>query len=85
MYVAAVILAKCSDTFEHLGSTLWLFATVGVYTFGAPVISELFLIFPCFEGADETRMMVRILSSSPSNEGLCRVTILSLNVMATQL
>ena len=57
MWVLAMMLGKYSAAFESLTSTLWLFATVGVYTFGAPVISDLFISFPCYDGAVE-RMMV---------------------------
>ena len=62
MYTLAVILAKCSEhseaSFKSLGNTLRLFASVGMYTFGASIISDLFISFPCFDGADDQRMMV---------------------------
>ena len=32
--IVAILLAKSVSSFESLRSTCWLFATVGIYTFG---------------------------------------------------
>ena len=63
----AAILGKYSTAFESLTCTLWLFATVGVYTFGASVISDLFVALPCFDGAGESMMVFHLAQKSFSN------------------
>ena len=62
MFALGAILGKCSAAFESLTSTLWLFATVGVYTFGASVISDLFVALPCFDGAGESMMVFYLVT-----------------------
>ena len=77
MFVLAVALCKISTSFESLRSTLWLFATVGVYSFGAPVISNLFVTFPCFDGLSTDRRMVH----DPSTECYGDDTLVVLSVI----
>ena len=65
MFTIAVIVGRFSGSFE-VRTTLWLFATVGVYTFGPDVISSLFVAFPCFDGAGESMMVIHLVTKSNS-------------------
>ena len=58
LLLMAATLLKLTVMFEHFRSTMWLFTTVFTYTFGASIISDLFMVFPCFEGAGGLKMMV---------------------------
>ena len=57
LLLMAATLSKFTVRFECFRSTLWLFTTVFMYTFGANIISVLFMVFPCFEGAGEQMMI----------------------------
>ena len=58
LLLVAGALSKFTVRFEHFASTMWLLTTVFVYTFGAAIISNLFMVFPCFEASDGLRMMI---------------------------
>ena len=49
--------------------TCWLFASTGLYTFGANIISDLFVLYPCFEGAQGQAMMVHDPASKCYSHG----------------
>ena len=53
----AALLSKFHSRFERFRSTMWLLTTIYVYTFGATIISDLFMVFPCFKGAGENMML----------------------------
>ena len=57
LLLMAATLSKFTVRFERFRSTLWLFTTVFIYTFGANIISDLFMVFPCFEGAINQMMI----------------------------
>ena len=57
LLLMAATLSKFTVRFERFRSTLWLFTTVFIYTFGASIISDLFMVFPCVEGADGKIML----------------------------
>ena len=97
------------SSFESVRGTFWLFATVGIYTFGAltafwllstrcidsidfvcentfhvpgaQMISTLFILFPCFEGADEKMMVCNLYWLSIH----CLYTPLDLKTMVCNL
>ena len=50
--LVAVILSKTTVRFEGCKATMWLFTIIWVYTFGARILSDLFVLFPCFQGVD---------------------------------
>ena len=50
--LVAVILSKTTVRFEGCKATMWLFTIIWVYTFGASILSDLFVLFPCFDGVD---------------------------------
>ena len=56
-FTFVVCLCKCSASFKSIRTTLWLFASVGLYTFAPAFISDLFIAFPCYDGVEE-KMMV---------------------------
>ena len=58
LLLLAAILTRFTVRFEHFRSTMWLLTTVFIYTFGATIISDLFMVFPCFEAADGLKMMI---------------------------
>jgi hypothetical protein len=64
LFLMAATLSKLTVMFEHFRSTMWLFTTVFTYTFGASIISDLFMVFPCFEGAGGLKMMLHDPSTS---------------------
>jgi hypothetical protein len=57
LLLVAGVLSRFTVYFEHFGSTMWLLTTVFIYTFGAEIISDLFMVFPCFEAADGSWMI----------------------------
>ena len=65
MFTIAVIVGRFSGSFE-VRTTLWLFATVGVYTFGPAVISSLFVVFPCVDGAGDSMMVIYLVTKLSS-------------------
>ena len=58
LLLMAATLSKLTVMFESLRGTMWLFTTVFTYTFGATIISDLFMVFPCFEGVGGLKMML---------------------------
>jgi hypothetical protein len=64
LHLMAAILSKSTVVFENLRGTAWLLTTVFIYTFGASIISDLFMVFPCFEGAGGLKMMLHDPSTS---------------------
>ena len=61
MFTVAVIVGRISSSFE-VRTTLWLFATVGVYTFGPAVISSLIVVFPCIDGEGDAMMVIYLVT-----------------------
>ena len=57
LLLMAATLSKLTVQYENLRDTMWLFTTVFTYTFGAGILSDLFIVFPCFEGAGEKMMI----------------------------
>ena len=56
MALLAWILSHTTSTFKGLRTTIWMFATVGLYTFGASLISNLFMPYPCYSAeGDESK------------------------------
>ena len=53
----AALLSKLTVRFERFRSTVCLLTTIYIYTFGASIISDLFMVFPCIEGTDDKIMI----------------------------
>ena len=69
MGALAVVLANTTVLFEDFVSTIRLFSSTGLYTFGAAIISDLFVLYPCFEGAQDEDMMVHDPASKCYSRG----------------